>query len=156
MEYYSKIAKGYDELYKEEQISKIELIKSNIKLNGLILDIGSGTGVSRHYFKNLIQLDPSLGMLEQSEGVLVLGKAEKIPFKDSTFNSIISLTALHHTDIKKAVEEIKRVAKPGCKFAFSVLKKSSKLDEIKKELHKNFDLKEIEHEKDLVFTGRTY
>jgi len=154
MNYYSTISKGYDELHKEEQISKIKLIKSSINLNGLILDIGSGTGFSRFYFKKLIQLEPSLKMLNQSSGNLVQGKAENLPFEDSTFDSIISITSLHHTNILKAIKEIKRVAKPNCKYAFSILKKSSNFEKIRKELHKNFKLKEIQHEKDLIFISR--
>jgi ubiquinone/menaquinone biosynthesis C-methylase UbiE len=153
MNYYSKIAESYDELYKEEQISKIKLIKLNTNLNGLILDIGSGTGFSRYYFKNLVQLEPSFEMLKQSSGLLVCGKAEKLPFKNSTFDSIISITSLHHTNIKEAINEIRRVAKPGCKFAFSILKKTPKFNQIRKELHRNFSLKEIEHEKDLIFVS---
>jgi len=156
MEYYSKIAKGYDELHKKEQISKIKIINSNITLKGLILDIGSGTGFSRHYFKNIVQLEPSFNMLEQSSGFLVCGKAEKLPFKNCSFDSIISITLLHHTDIRKAIREIKRVAKPKCKLAFSILKKSSGFKQIRQELHKNFNLREITHEKDMIFIGQTY
>jgi len=156
MKYYSAISKGYNELYEKEQIEKINLIKDNIELNGPILDIGSGTGFSRELFKDIMQLEPCLEMINQSKGNLICGRAENLPFKDNTFNSIISITSLHHTNIEQAIEEIRRVAKPKCRFVFSILKKSKQFHKIKTKLHQNFNLKEIEHKKDLIFIGQTY
>lgn len=150
MEYYNKIAKSYDELYGNEQIKKFEIIKKNFKVNGLVLDIGSGTGISLRYFKNVVQLDPSKKLLDKSSGIRFCGHAENMPFKDKIFDGIISVTALHHCDIDKAIKEIKRVAKKDCKFAFTILKRAKNFENIRKKLHKNFKLKEIEEEKDLI------
>lgn len=150
MDYYDKIAKGYDELHEEEQKKKLEIIKRHLKPKGLILDIGAGTGLSTKYFENIILLDPSKEMLRRAEGKKVVAKAERIPFPDKTFDAIISVTALHHVNIKKVVKEIKRVSKENCKYAFTILKRSKNYDLIKKELKKNFKLKEIDEEKDLI------
>lgn len=152
MNYYNKIAKGYDELHRQEQSKKIDIIKEDIQLKGLALDIGCGTGLSSKPF-NAIGLDKSFNMLK--EGNLkrcVNAEAENIPFKNGVFNSIISLTAFHNfSDIKKVIEEIKRITKPQAIIVVSILKKSKNLDRIKMLLIKNFNLKTlIEEEKDLI------
>ncbi|MBI2109772.1 class I SAM-dependent methyltransferase [Candidatus Woesearchaeota archaeon] len=153
MKYYNSISKGYDELHKEEQLKKVNLILKHLKPKGLLLDVGAGSGISTKPFEKYcrcIALDPSIELLKQYKGTKVLGKAESIPFPDKTFDVIISITALHHTNLKKALSEIKRVAKPNAKIAISFLKKSKKLNQMKK-LLKNF--KQIEEEKDMLFIG---
>ena len=88
MKYYNKIAKGYNELHKQEQLKKINIIKKQLKKPySLTLDIGAGTGISSKPFK-AIPLDPSINMLKQYKGIKVVGKAEHLPFKDKTFNTI--------------------------------------------------------------------
>lgn len=142
MKYYNKIAKGYNELHKEEQLNKIKIIKQHIKPKPPILDIGAGTGISSEPF-NAIAIDPSINMLKQYKGLKVVAQAEHLPFKDNTFNTIISVTALHHTDIKKALKEIKRVSKPKAQLALTILKKS------KVQLPKSF--KKVEESKDFIY-----
>jgi len=150
MDYYSKIAEGYDELYGKEQSAKLGLIRKRVSDNGLVLDIGSGTGSSRSFFKDVVQLDPSFGLLKKSSGLLVCGVAESLPFKDHVFDSIISVTSLHHTDIKKVVPEIKRVSKPGASFAFSILRRSKNFNEVVSLLKNKLKLKEEDSEKDVI------
>ncbi|MBU2590260.1 MAG: class I SAM-dependent methyltransferase [Nanoarchaeota archaeon] len=151
MNYYSGIANGYDKLHKEEQLEKLEIIKKHLKVKGLLLDIGAGTGISTKFFEvEAIALDPSKGMLEKYDGKKVCAKAEDLPFEDKTFSTIISITALHHTDIDKAIKEIKRVAKEDCLFAFTILKKAKNFEEIKEKLKNNFKLKEYDSKKDLI------
>lgn len=150
MEYYDQIAEGYNELHEAEQRKKLKIIKKYLDPKGLILDIGAGTGLSAEYFENIILLEPSKNMLRQAKGRKVLGKAEKIPFPDNKFDAVISVTSLHHTDIKKAIKEIKRISKKDCRYAFTVLKRAKKYQLIKQELHKNFKLREIDEEKDTI------
>lgn len=151
MNYYSKISKSYNELHKEEQLKKIAIIKQHIKPKGLLLDIGAGTGISTQPFQKQVKciaLDPSKEMLSYFKGKKVVAKAENLPFKDNTFDTIISVTSLHHSNLKKAIKEINRVAKPNAQIAITILKKSKKLKEAKT-LLKNF--KQIEEEKDIIF-----
>jgi len=146
MEYYNKIAKSYNELHKQEQLEKIRIIKQHIKPKGLLLDIGAGTGISTKEFEDTcecIALDPAEKMLKQYNGKKVLAKAELIPFPDNTFDTIISVTALHHTNINQALKEIKRVAKPNAQIAITILNKSN----IKIKTYK----KKIESEKDTIY-----
>ncbi|MBI2672761.1 hypothetical protein HYX19_00725, partial [Candidatus Woesearchaeota archaeon] len=65
-------------------------------------------------------------------------------------------TAVHHFNLKKAIQEIKRVSKKETKYAFTIMKKAKNFEGIRKELHKNFSLKEIDEEKDLILVSRTY
>ncbi len=143
---YKQIANGYDELYGKEQEEKLKKIAYVLK--GRILDIGAGTGIVARHFKNVTSIDPCKEMLNQAPGKKVIASAEKIPFNEGDFDTIVSLTALHHTDIDKVIKEIKRL-KPK-NIAFTILKRSSKCKEIVRKLKKEFEMKEIEEEKDII------
>lgn len=154
MDYYDSIAKGYAKLHKEEQAKKLELIARHIKPKGLLLDIGAGTGISTRFFGiDSVALEPSFEMLKQYKGKKAVGIAEALPFRDNTFSTIISITALHHTDIEKAIKEIKRVSKSNCVYAFTVLKKAKNAESIRRLLKENFNLKEIDEEKDWILVS---
>ncbi len=143
---YNEIAEGYDELYGEEQEKKLEKIKFVIK--GRVLDIGAGTGIVAKHFPNVVSLDPSEEMLKKVEGEKVVGSAEELLFKEGEFDTIVSLTALHHCDIDKVIKEIKRL-KPK-NMAFTIMKRSEKCQEIVDKLVKEFDMKIIEDERDVI------
>ena len=148
MNYYDKISSGYNELHKEEQLKKVKILikELNIK-NDKVLDIGCGTAFYSNLFKNYTGIDNSKGMLKKSKAKVIYVNAEKLPFKDNSFDTIISVTAIHNfINSKKAVEEMKRVSKN--KIGITVLKKSKKLKEIEK-LLKNF--KKIEEDKDFIY-----
>ena len=145
---YNEIAQGYDELYYEEQLKKLNLLKKHFKFKGKILDIGAGTGIVSKHFENVTSTDPSENMLNHAKGETFVTKAESLPFEDHSFDTVISLTALHHCDIDKAIQEMKRVGKDN--FAFTILKKSKHFKEIVKKLKDNFKLKEIDEGKDLL------
>ncbi|MDD4878557.1 MAG: class I SAM-dependent methyltransferase [Candidatus Nanoarchaeia archaeon] len=155
-DYYSSIAKGYDALHKEEQLRKLRIIARHIKPKAPLLDIGAGTGISTSFFRvKAVALEPSEEMLKQYKGEKVIAKAESIPFPDKYFNTIISITALHHADIEKAIKEIKRVSNDGCIYAFTILKKAANAVEIKEKLEKAFCLEEInEDEKDYILISK--
>lgn len=126
MKYYDKIAKGYDELYSEEQLEKLKKIKKYVK-KGSLLDVGAGTGISTKFFEDICDctaLDPSKDMLKHYKGKKFVGKAEKLPFKDKTFDNVISVTALHHCDVDKAIKEMLRVVKKDGVVIVTILKKS--------------------------------
>ena len=147
---YEELSKGYDELYGAEQLKKIEIIKPY--LNGKILDLGAGTGILAKHFPNVTSLEPCKEMLAQAPEPKVLAKAEEIPFKENSFDTIVSLTALHHCDIDKVISEIKRL-KPKY-LALTILKKSKNSKDFTKKLMNNFNLEKIEEEKDLILVGK--
>lgn len=90
---------------------------------GLWLDLGCGTGWIQEVLalkggrRHMVGIDISEGMLRfasQKKIPVVLGDAEKIPFKDSSFDGVVAKGVLHHlSDTETAVSEIARVLKPG-------------------------------------------
>ncbi|MAG78265.1 hypothetical protein CL616_02770 [archaeon] len=146
---YDSIAKGYDRLHKEEQLEKLEIIKEYFKPKGVLLDLGCGTGIAMDFFDvDSIGIDPCIELLKLGKGKRVCGFAERLPFKDNSFGSVICLTAVHHMDVDKVIKEVKRVCKG--EVCFSVLKKSEKCEESTKKLVDAFGLKIIEEKKDLI------
>ena len=143
---YDTLAQGYEELYGEEQKRKLERIAFVLK--GRILDIGAGTGIVAQHFPHVVSLDPCEAMLRLAPGEKVLGVAEKLPFKTKSFDTIVSLTALHHTDIDKVIKELKRLDAPN--MALSILKKSKKCEQIVFKLQEAFSMKILEEEKDFL------
>ncbi len=136
-EYYSDIAGGYDELYKEEQLEKAKSImhllkEKDVKIKGVILDVGAGTGVSSELFVNAgcrcILLEPSRKMLALctlNNVIRLIGSAEKIPLPDNSCDGVISITALHHANMQQALNEIERVCKKKGWIAISLLKQNA-------------------------------
>ena len=52
MNYYDEISEGYEELHKEEQETKIKIIKDWLApgFNQKLLDVGCGTGLAAQFF----------------------------------------------------------------------------------------------------------
>ncbi len=154
MNYYNSIAKGYGELYKEEQLQKLSIIKNNVKIskNAKILDVGCGTGISSDFDCFVVGLDPSIELISQSNNsAKLLAIAEYLPFKNNSFDYVISLTAIHNfIHINKSINEMKRVCSE--KIIISVLNKSGKFNFIKKLIEKNLKVeKTIDEGKDTIF-----
>lgn len=151
---YSTISKSYNELYKEEQLKKLNLIKQFLKIKPTdkLLDIGAGTGISTNFLKcKVFGIEPCRLLLIQGKNIIE-SEAEHLPFKDKSFDIILCLTSIHHFNLESSIKEIKRVSKPNVKIIISILKKANKFDQIKKELLNNFKLKkEIEEEKDFIY-----
>ncbi|HLC22366.1 MAG TPA: class I SAM-dependent methyltransferase [Candidatus Nanoarchaeia archaeon] len=148
---YDVLAPGYDELYREEQEKKLALIAHVIK--GNVLDIGAGTGIVARHFPNVVSLDPSPEMLAYAPGEKIVGSAEAIPFPSGRFDTIVSLTALHHCNIDKVITELQRLQPKN--MAFTILKKSQKCQEIVEKLQMAFGMDIIDEEKDLLVIKET-
>lgn len=154
MGYYDEISGGYEELYKEEQLRKLSIIKGNIKINQntKILDVGCGTGISSKFDCFVVGIDSSKELIKiNKNNSKLIGVAEFLPFKDNSFDYVVSLTAIHNfKSIKKAINEMKRVGKRD--FVFSILKKSGKFGYIKKMMEKSLKISAfIEEGKDTIF-----
>jgi len=158
MNYYNSISRSYNKLHKEEQLSKIRLIKNNLKIRkqDFLLDVGCGTGIFADEFNCIkIGIDPSIEMLNQGKNAFYIqAYAENLPFKDDSFDNVISVTAIHNfKNIRKGLEEIKRVFRKN--IALSILKKSSKINEIKNHIKELFKItKIIEEDKDIIFFAK--
>lgn len=150
---YKYLAKSYNELHEEEQLKKLKIIKDNLKIIPPLLDLGCGTGISTNYFDvKAIGVDNSKEMLEKGTKNLIYANAEKLPFKDNTFNTVISVTAFHNfKNMEKGLKEIIRVSSNN-NIAISFLRKSKKLSEFRNLLKKYFhSFIEIEESKDIIF-----
>ncbi len=147
MTYYDKVAPGYNELHKDEQLAKVRIVLKEINLSrDTILDVGCGTALYSYLFRFYTGIDSSQGMLDQANAKVVFGEAENLPFEDKSFDIVISVTAIHNfKDPKKAIQEMKRVARK--KVIITLLKKAKNFEEILNELK---DFRQIDQEKDLV------
>jgi ubiquinone/menaquinone biosynthesis C-methylase UbiE len=156
MNYYNAISKGYSKLHGEEQLAKARIIAGKLELSkdNTLLDVGCGNGFYLKLFKcKATGVDPSEKLIKQYKGKhnLMVGVAENLPFPNNTFDFVISLTAIHNfNDIRKGMEEMERVGRS--RFVFSVLKRSSKLEEIEGLIKELFGIDEvIEEDKDIIF-----
>ncbi|CAB3289557.1 Methyltransferase [Methanocaldococcus lauensis] len=126
-DYYDKLAKNYDKLYKNKymRIVEKEIIKKEIKDNDFVLDIGCGTGEQLKILNKAIGLDISIEMAKiankKTNKPVVVANAEFIPFKNRSFDKVISFFgALNHCNIKKVFKEVRRVLKDDGVFIFTV------------------------------------
>ena len=125
--FYEDFAKVFDEamnkydLFKRLKIIFDDLLRGNLK-NKLLLDAGCGTGwFSREAKKRgaiVVSLDLGIALLNQvkrkCETIKVVGDTLQFPFREGSFDIVISTEVIEHTvDPKKAVLEIFRVIKPG-------------------------------------------
>jgi len=97
-----------------------------------VLEIGCGDGiltVDGHLAARVgptgrvVAIDPSMSMLRQAEKKareaaldwvqFLPGQAEEIPFPDNTFDVVIAAAVLHLTEIPRALQEMRRVVRPG-------------------------------------------
>lgn len=152
--YYDKWPEGYEELHKEEQLKKAKIIRDNLEIKkaAKLLDVGCGTGIYLGLFGcKVMGVDPSKGLLERNKFPHKQAFAENLPFKDGSFDIVISITAIHlFRDIEKSLTEIKRVGKK--QFALSVLKSTKKLGKIARIVKKHFVIKKIIlEEKDVIY-----
>lgn len=158
--YYNDIATGYDELHKEEQFKKFDVLLADNELFthvSTLLDVGCGTGFSLDYFPvgTCVGIDPAAKLVEQYKGKhkIMVGSAEELPFDDHSFDVVISVTAIQNfTDVKRGLEEIKRVGKN--KFGLTFLKHSSKaemIEELIDEVFSEFQILRLEQEHDFIF-----
>ena len=136
-----KIANVYDRWFETKKGSLADWFEKELmsrivelKLGEIILDVGCGTGNHLLFFgakgMKTIGIDLSLPMLRLAQkklgqpNVLCLGKAEVLPFKEKSFDSVSLITALEFVeDPLKALREAVRVSRK--KIILGVLNKYS-------------------------------
>jgi len=117
-----------------KQILKFEVgyLRKQLKGYEKILDIGCGPGIFERELKdlNITGIDSSPEMLklaeEQSKAHFVLGSAEKLPFKKSSFDCAFFITSLEFIDdYKEALGEVDRILVKGGKILILMLNQKS-------------------------------
>jgi len=90
-----------------------------------LLDLGCGTGLFTHRLRGelrdatIVGCDYSAGMLRQARarsprGILAQGDAQRLPFGDASFDTVVSTEAFHwFPDQPAALREIGRILEPG-------------------------------------------
>ncbi len=122
---FSRSAQTYDKWGVPQKESARKLV-SFVKPHGSILDLGCGTGfVSSFLPPGCVPfgLDIAPKMVEifhRRFGRAVVGDAESLPFKDGSFDFVLSNFSLHWTDLSKSLREVVRVARVGVGLALPV------------------------------------
>jgi ubiquinone/menaquinone biosynthesis C-methylase UbiE len=95
---------------------------ARLPMDGRLLDVGGGTGrvssVLRGHVKEVIVVDPSLGMLRfavSKPGLqAVSASSEHLPFSDGFFQRVIMVDALHHVvNQSETARELVRILEHG-------------------------------------------
>tara|TARA_B100000902_G_scaffold378244_1_gene411288 strand:+ start:419 stop:907 length:489 start_codon:yes stop_codon:yes gene_type:complete len=131
---YDNSADVYNSRYKKIQYQKYMNALTNIDLEGKILDLGSGTGLlSKFLHHKLISLDLSYNMLTKFDGTKVQADMSNIPFKENSFDFVLSFSSLMNSDnIENTLKEIRRITKKEGRVIISYLNKYDFSDKIKK------------------------
>lgn len=121
MEKYDSIGKTYNATRKADpRITRVILDCLKIGENGIVADIGAGTGnytyeLAKQGLK-LLAVEPSETMIKQGKEHIniewINGKAEQIPIEDKSVDGIICILATHHFDnLEKSLNEMYRILK---------------------------------------------
>ncbi|MCK5107947.1 MAG: methyltransferase domain-containing protein [Nanoarchaeota archaeon] len=166
MNYYNEIAEGYEELHEDEQLAKLNAIKSlleelkiEISPNHKLLDVGCGSGISTRFWDftecERIGLDPADKLIEIAQkkdinGQYFVEPAENISLEDKLFDFVTCITAIHNFEnLDMGISEIKRVSKNI--IIFSILKTVIDFKNIVRKIKTNFQvIKEFEGDKDSI------
>lgn len=127
---FTKAAKTYEEQATIQKETAKSIASKVENLTGMGLDCGCGTCFINDFLpdKKLINLDISKSMARicKSKGYqTVVGDIESIPFKNNSFDYVVSNFTLHWTDLSKSFSEIYRVLKDNGLFIFSIPVKGS-------------------------------
>ncbi|MBS3137687.1 class I SAM-dependent methyltransferase [Candidatus Woesearchaeota archaeon] len=107
--------------------------------NGKLLEIGCGIGTDLREFARRGMQVTGVDLTENAinytkqhleafnlKGKLIVSDAEKLPFKDNTFDVVYSFGVLHHTpNTQKAINEVHRVLKSSGKAVIMLYHKIS-------------------------------
>ncbi len=134
IEIFEKHAQEYDEWFEENKAvykSEILALKDLIPKEGTGLEIGVGTGRFATLLGIKIGVEPAKSMADMARkrGIAVHeARAEALPFDDEFFDFVLMVTTLCFLENPlQALEEIKRVLKPGGYIVIGIIDRNSPL-----------------------------
>ncbi len=122
---FSRSAGTYERWALPQRESARELVEF-VDPEGYVLDLGCGTGFVSSFLPTgclPVGVDVSESMLRRYVGAFcrgVLGDAENLPFRDKSFDYVLSNFSLHWTDLRRSLPEAIRVARRGVGVALPV------------------------------------
>ena len=117
---FDTVANNFEKIVNEYTVKRrSELLR--IDSSGLCLEVGSGGGlVTKSYQGTIVCTDISFGMCKEAKTIhklVVCCDAEKLPFKESTFDGIISTEMIYYLDNpENFISCSHRILKPQGKF----------------------------------------
>ena len=119
--HFSVLAPWYEKFIEPTPPQKL-LSYTQPSMQGLMLDVGGGTGRVAQFFENqaahIIIADQSFKMMNEASKKASLkpacAESERLPFSKDLFDRIIMVDALHHVNHQQnTARELWRVLKPG-------------------------------------------
>lgn len=110
---FSRAWKSYDQ-WAVPQRECAKILKSLELLSGRVLDLGCGTGIMSEDLSDVVGIDIAHGMAKayrERFGRVVVGDAHCLPFRDKSFDHVVSNFALHWTDTSRSLQEVLRVCR---------------------------------------------
>ncbi len=88
--------------------------------DSLALDVGCGGGYLLSMLENAVGLDilPNLAKMAKKSKETVVGSAVSLPFKDDSFEYVITATIMHHLSDEEKVRAIREFRRVGRKYIF--------------------------------------
>jgi len=125
------VQQSYDKIANEFEKTRVFTWKwtdefiNNLKSDSFVLDIGCGTGRNLKYKNvNITGIDISIEQLKKCKSNNIHCDMTLIPFRDNTFDNIISIASFHHlSNIErrhKCLSEMKRIIKKDARILMSV------------------------------------
>lgn len=115
---FAKIARRYDRLNRILSLGQERRWRSvgvNMLAEGLVLDLGCGTGDTDFGERQVVGLDPVIEMLALSPvESTVVGVGESLPLRDESMDGVFSAFVFRNlSSVDRTLDEIERVLKPG-------------------------------------------
>lgn len=124
---FDKFAGDYDQWFDEHRLvfaSEIQALKMLLPDSYIGLEVGVGSGRFASVF-GLMGIDPARSMVKiaRSRGIeALMATAERIPFKDGSFDVVLMVTTLCFLyDPLQGLEEVNRILQPGGRIVIGMV-----------------------------------